>query len=104
MFGWFQLVSKLGTTEDHPLPIFPPKPLTTKPLGHHYEYFYKTWPKSLFVSRCSSFIGIKNDPLSLGGQSFQTVLERKLPKLPERECSTYFSDDRKNAERFKQLD
>lgn len=46
---------------------------------------------------------LKTILFSFDGQSFQTVLERKLPKLSERECSTYFKDDRENVESFKQL-
>lgn len=43
----------------------PPQAHNCSTLGPSLRVFYKTWPKSPFVSRCSSFINIKNDPVKL---------------------------------------
>lgn len=86
------------------LPHPPKKPITTKPLGRHYKYFTKTG-QNLFLSPDAAVSStLKMIPFSFDSQSFQTVLERKLSNLSEREGSAYFRDDRKNVESFKQLD
>lgn len=56
--------------------------------------FYKTWTNPRFVSRCSSFINIKNDPVKL----WQCWSINYQSDMSEREYNTYFSSDGENVE------